>query len=48
MFYWNISVDKTINQLFTMEFILACQKEFSMKVRDKEYIYTSRWYNGLA
>ena len=38
MFYWNISVDSPINQLpFTMEFILACQKEFSMKVRDKEY-----------
>ena len=35
MFYWNISVDSPINQLpFTMEFILACQKEFSMKVRE--------------
>ena len=38
LFYWNISVDSPIKQLpFTMEFILACQKEFSMKVRDKEY-----------
>ncbi len=38
MFYWNISVDSPIKQLpFTMEFILTCQKEFSMKVRDKEY-----------
>ena len=38
LFYWNISVDSPINQLpFTMDFILTCQKEFSMKVRDKEY-----------
>ena len=38
MFYWNISVESPINQLpFTMEFILTCQKEFSMTVRDKEY-----------
>ena len=34
LFYWNISVDSPINQLpFTMDFILTCQKEFSMKVR---------------
>ena len=32
LFYWNISVDSPINQLpFTMDFILACQKEFSIK-----------------
>jgi hypothetical protein len=38
MFYWNIAPESPINQLpFTQEFIDACEKEFSMTVRDMYY-----------
>lgn len=38
MFYWNIAPESPINQLpFTQEFIDACEKEFSMTVRDMHY-----------
>lgn len=38
MFGWNIAPDSVISQLpFTQEFIDACEKEFSMQVRDKHF-----------
>lgn len=41
MFYWNISPESPIAQLpFTQEFILACEAEFSMTVRDMFYPIT--------
>mgnify|MGYP002622367303 FL=1 len=38
MFGWNIAPESPIHQLpFTQEFIEACEKEFSMQVRDIHY-----------
>lgn len=38
MFGWNIAPESPIHQLpFTQEFIEACEKEFSMQVRDMHY-----------
>ena len=38
MFGWNIAPESPISQLpFTQEFIQACEKEFSMQVRDMHY-----------
>jgi hypothetical protein len=38
LFYWNISPESPINQLpFSQEFIVICEKEFSITVRDTYY-----------
>jgi len=50
MFGWNIAPESPISQLpFTQDFIIACESEFSMTVRDKHYPIDlgtiDRWQN---
>jgi len=50
MFYWNIAPESPIWQLpFTQDFIDACEKEFSMTVRDMHYPIVlgkvDQWYS---